>query len=132
MLLFIWQQEHTIPTLSSLQLPTSQEYIGGLSDFTGELGRIAVMLAAQRQLSAVKETLEIDYMIADFISKLNVTNRYGKKLDAVYMNAKKLEDVVYELTLLQRSGRKNRVVSADLEGPNAPSTSSSNAVNMEE
>lgn len=131
MLLYIWQQEHTIPTLSSLQLPTSQEYIGGLSDFTGELGRIAVMLAAQRQLAMVKETLEIDYMIADFISKLNVTNRYGKKLEAVYMNAKKLEDVVYELTLLQRSGRKNRVVSADLEGSNT-TTSQNNAGNMDE
>lgn len=128
--MYTWQTEHTLPTLLELQLPTSLEYIGGLSDFTGELGRIAVMLAAQRQLDMVKETLQIDYIIADFISKLNVNNRYGKKLDAVNMNAKKLEDVVYELTLLQRSGRKNRMTTADLDAGGGGG--SANATIMEE
>lgn len=117
MMLLHWVQHHTIPSKSELGLVNDAEYIGGLSDFTGEIGRIAVMQAAKRDLDSVREIQQADIVVADFISQLNIGNRFGKKLDAVNTNLRKVEDIVYELSMLQRSGRSKRMkVGADLSG----------------
>lgn len=114
-MLLHWVQHHTIPSKNELGLVNDSEYIGGLSDFTGEIGRIAVMQAAKRDLDGVREIQQADIVVADFISQLNIANRFGKKLEAVNMNLRKVEDIVYELSMLQRSGRSKRMkVGADL------------------
>lgn len=115
MMLLHWVQHHTTPSKAELGLVNDVEYIGGLSDFTGEIGRIAVMQAAKRDLDGVREIQQADIVVADFISQLNTSNRFGKKLDAVNTNLRKVEDIVYELSMLQRSGRSKRMkVGADL------------------
>lgn len=120
MMLIHWVNNHTVPSKADLQVLNTGEFIGGLSDFTGEIGRIAVMLAAKRDIDGVREIQQVDVVVADFISRLNIANRYGKKLEATNTNLRKLEDIVYELSMLQRSGRSKRMkVGADLSEGNA-------------
>lgn len=108
-MLLQWCQTQTIPDLAEMKAVQAAEYIGGLSDLTGELGRLAVMLAAKRDLPAVQTLLEVDAIIYAFIARLNNGNRFGKKLEAVQTNMRKKEDLVFELSIMQRSGRVKRI-----------------------
>ncbi len=47
------------PTIAIVE---SSEYIGGLSDLTGELGRLAVARASRRDVVAVEEILQANYI----------------------------------------------------------------------
>lgn len=85
----------------------SIEYIGALSDFTGEIGRLAVMYAGKRDYHQVNEIYQADLVLCNAVTKLN-GNRFSKKLDAMNTNLKKVGDVIYELSMLQRSGRATR------------------------
>ena len=81
------------------------EYVGGLSDLTGELGRVAVARASQRDVAAVQDILQADLIISTAIIELNVSGRYTKKSEAVTTNLRKVEDLVYELSLQRLGGR---------------------------
>eukprot|EP01039_Chlorochromonas_danica_P000217 gene217-232_t len=110
MLLLGWLSNRQLPTRKDLSIVSPNEYIGGLSDFTGEIGRIAVALAARRDLEGVREVQQAMMVTAQFITEANVSsNRYSKKLEAVQTNLRKVEDIVYELTLAQRSSRVSRL-----------------------
>ena len=53
--------DRSLLTLSQMSVclePT--EYLGGLADLTGELGRVAVNKAAQRDAQAVQDILQVD------------------------------------------------------------------------
>lgn len=106
-MLLDWCEKKTVSGVNELVHKLSaQEYIGGLSDFTGELGRLAVMLAAKREIEAVEEIMEVDSIIYDSISRVNnLGSNFNKKLDAVQTNWKKVEDLVFELNILERTGR---------------------------
>eukprot|EP01034_Spumella_vulgaris_P025994 gene25994-32511_t len=103
-----WAESKRVMTKAELAPINSTEYVGALSDFTGEIGRIAVMQASKRDLESVREIHQVDVVIATAISQVNGGNRYGKKLEAINTNTKKVEDVIYELSMLQRSGRRMR------------------------
>lgn len=96
-------------TLEEMKIVSSHEYIGALSDFTGEIGRIAVASASKRDLAAVRCVLQVDVAIAGAITLLNTSGKYTQKAAAVMTNMKKIEDIVYELAMLQRGGRAGRV-----------------------
>ncbi len=113
-ILLHWIEYHTIPGMFEVCIVNEGEYIGGLSDFTGEIGRIAVIQAAKRELESVKEIQQVLNVVANFISQVNVGNRFNKKLDAVYTNLRKVEEITYELSMLQRSGRSRRINIGDL------------------
>ena len=105
-LLVEWITNKSILPLSSISdLINSHEYIGALSDFTGEIGRLAVARASQRDFDAVSTIQGVDSAIACGLMQCNVGGRYNKKVEAVLTNYKKVEDVVYELSLLQRGGK---------------------------
>jgi predicted translin family RNA/ssDNA-binding protein len=118
-LLLHWTAHTTIPSRQALGLASSAEYIGGLSDFTGEIGRVAVALAARRDLPGVRQIQQAAMVIEQFIAAANVnTNRYSKKLEAVQTNLRKVEDIVYELILAQRSQRVSKLrTGLSLTGP---------------
>ncbi len=103
-----WAETKRVMTKAELAPINSGEYVGALSDFTGEIGRIAVMQASKRDIESVREIHQVDVVIATAISQVNGGNRYGKKLEAINTNTRKVEDVIYELSMLQRSGRKMR------------------------
>jgi hypothetical protein len=65
-----------------------------------------------------REIYQADLVIASAIGRLG-GNRFGKKLEMVNTNLKKVGDVIYELTMLQRSGRATRTKPVDLSAPPA-------------
>lgn len=120
-MLLDWCEKKTIPDISDLPCAlNAAEYIGGLSDFTGELGRLAVMLAAKRELDAVREIMEVDLLIFDTIARVNNQgNNFNKKLEAVQTNLKKIESLVFELTIMERSGRMKKRMRLGDDGSSA-------------
>lgn len=104
-----WVLNQRVMALEEMKIVSSHEYIGALSDFTGEIGRIAVASASKRDLAAVRCVLQVDVAIAGAITLLNTSGKYTQKAAAVMTNMKKIEDIVYELAMLQRGGRAGRV-----------------------
>ena len=103
-----WAENKRIMPLEAMKVVSSHEYIGALSDFTGEIGRFAVALASLRDIEGVRCILQADVAVAGSIMLLNTTGKYTQKANAVMTNMKKIEDIVYELSMLQRGGRAGR------------------------
>ena len=112
MLTIEWVRSKRIMLKSELEVVNVDEYIGALADFTGEIGRIAVNKAAIRDFTSVVEILQADLCIAFQLMQLNVGGKYTKKVDETTNNLKKVEDILYDLSLLQKGGRKGRERSA--------------------
>ena len=110
-----WVEQKRILSPEELKLVNSAEYVGALSDFTGEIGRLAVMHAGKRDFAAVREIYQADLVLANALSRLS-GNRFAKKVEMVQTNLRKVGDVIYELSMLQRSGRATRTKPAE---PNA-------------
>lgn len=102
-----WVLHKRIMSREELQLVNSTEYIGALSDFTGEIGRLAVMFAGKRDFEAVREIYQADLVLANAVTRLS-GNRFPKKLEMINTNLRKVGDIIYELSMLQRSGRTTR------------------------
>ncbi len=92
---------------------TEEEYLGGLVDFTGEIGRWAVLKATSRDRDAVVRALSADLLVEAALIELgtSVPGRMQKKAGALKNNVKKLEHVLYELSLLKGSGRRTLATS---------------------
>jgi predicted translin family RNA/ssDNA-binding protein len=112
-----WAETKTIMSMSAMAKMYIQtvEYIGALSDFTGEVGRMAVVAAGTRDLSSVRDIHNCIIVIAAAFQQLNASGKFTKKIEAVNGTMKKLEDVVYELTLVTRGGRSGREKAAEEE-----------------
>ena len=83
--------------------------MGALADFTGEIGRLGVAHASRRDFEAVRQVYQADLVVAAALTEINSGgNRFGKKVDMVNTNLRKMGDVIYELSMLQRSGRITR------------------------
>ena len=106
MLTIEWVCNKRILTKAELEVCNRDEYIGALADFTGEIGRIAVKKASSRDLEAVREILQADLCISFRLMQLNVGGKYQKKVDETNTNLKKVEDILYDLSLLQNGGRQ--------------------------
>lgn len=91
---------------------TDVEYIGALSDLTGELGRIAVIKATHRETASVKEILHTDISVAHMLTTINDNGKFNKKVEAVLTNMKKVDDLLYDLQLLS--------LSSGIRGASAP------------
>jgi predicted translin family RNA/ssDNA-binding protein len=107
MLLLHWVLGKRIVSKSELEIVNTNEYIGALSDFTGEIGRLAVAHASKRNVDAVFEIQQAQSIIYNAIARVNFGGRFSKKLDAVLLNLKKVETINLELQLLRRSGKAN-------------------------
>lgn len=85
------------------------EYLGGLVDLTGEIGRWAVARAAERDAHAVTHALMTCLRIQDLTLSLGdvAPHKLTKKFNDVNRNVSKLEKVLYDLTLVKGTGRKN-------------------------
>lgn len=105
-----WVENKRIYLKKEMEIVNSTEYIGALSDFTGEIGRIAVTIASSRSIQPIKAILEADLTISASLMILNITGKYSKKVEAVNNNLRKVEDIVYELSLLLRGGRAPKKV----------------------
>jgi hypothetical protein len=114
-----WLENRTISGLDGDAfhgLIDSHDYIGGLADFTGEVGRFAVAAAAKRDTVAVRESLAADLSVQDALMRLGLPGKLGKKEEMLRTNVKKLEHVLYELSLIKASGRKVTAATTEADG----------------
>lgn len=85
-------------TKKTLKIST-HNYLLGLCDLTGELGRYAVLSATKKDMKTVKKISEALYSMMDFFLRLNLRNsELRKKSDAIKWNLKKTEDILYDLS----------------------------------
>ena len=91
-----------IPTASSLKID-NENYLMGLCDLTGELGRKAVNEVIKKNFRQAEQIRElVDEIYGEFL-KLNLRNsELRKKSDQIKWNLKKLEDIVFELKLKEK------------------------------
>ena len=103
-----WTVSKKVLTKEELKVINDVEYVGGLSDFTGELGRVAIALATKRNIEGVRQIQQTSSIVLAALMQLNANGKYSKKVDAVSTNLRKVEDIVYELSLLNRGARAGR------------------------
>jgi predicted translin family RNA/ssDNA-binding protein len=93
----------------------AEEYLGGLCDLTGEIGRFAVQLGTARDLHGVKQCLQSNGDICTNLQLIDRLPKFGKKLDAVRTSVEKLERMLYEMSLSEAAG--GRAVQSDAVMP---------------
>ncbi len=82
-----------------------EEYLGGLADLTGELGRRAVLAATRHDVEEVKRIHDVLERIYGQFVRFDFRNgELRRKYDSIKYNLQKAERVLYDLTL---KGRPN-------------------------
>jgi len=93
-----------------------KEYLGGLCDLTGEVGRFAVQRATQRDKEGVMICLQTNKSI---LTALQMMPRFpkdiSKKMGQNEKSVEKLERILYELSLSEATGRNMKTESMDIE-----------------
>lgn len=88
-----------------LSFATRDEYLGGVLDFAGELGRWAVLQATDRKIEEVKRARDCVDTLYYALSSFDLRNgNLRRKTDALRWTRSKMETLVYELTLSAASG----------------------------
>lgn len=125
-LLYLWMQEKrianyrydfTTPFDDAPLLLQPEEYVGALSDFTGEVGRWAVTQGTKRDVNSVKWCLETNMSIRNAIQGICFSQEsrvvHKQKIDQLRSNVEKLERMLYELSWTQgRPGSSVAVILA--------------------
>lgn len=92
----------------------SDEYLGGLCDLTGEIGRYAVQRGTQRDIACVRLCLHSNQRILSAIQAMPVfPSEIGKKIGPLRRSIEKLERILYELSLSEAAG--GRPVTSEIE-----------------
>ncbi len=93
----IFSKEGRIMPFSEINVPI-EDYLLGLCDLTGELGRRAVALAIKRDKQAVKHIMEaVDAIYALFLELDLRNSELRRKSDSIKWNLKKIEEIAYNL-----------------------------------
>ena len=88
---------HTLLDLDSLGVEP-EDYLIGLSDLTGELGRRAVLKTISKNYGDVHIVRDFVAGVHDFFLTLDMSNGdLRKKYDAIKWNLKKIEDIIYDI-----------------------------------
>ena len=83
------------------------EYLGGLCDLTGEIGRYAVRKGTNRDHKGVYQCLEANGAIFRAVRALEKPpQRIQKKMDALRQSVSKIERMIYEMSLSTAAGMK--------------------------
>ncbi|KAE8886639.1 hypothetical protein PF005_g12906 [Phytophthora fragariae] len=102
-----WYYLDTKRLLPRRDVPVVQknEYLGGVIDFTGELMRYAVVKATARDVEEVKRCKAMVEAISGELIQFDFRNGpLRRKFDSVKYNLRKLENTLYELSLVTNSG----------------------------
>lgn len=91
-----------------INLPISvDEYLGGLCDVTGEIGRYAVARGTVRDKESVKVSLETSKQISMAIKMAGkLPGHINKKMNPLQQTVDKMERILYEQSLMEMAGRK--------------------------
>ena len=91
-----------IPTKKSLGV-SAEDYLSGLADLTGELGRKAIYDVIHKKFDEAEKIKELVHEIYGEFLKLHLrNNELRKKSDAIKWNLKKLEEVMYDISMKGR------------------------------
>ncbi|KAJ9469515.1 hypothetical protein DIPPA_25007 [Diplonema papillatum] len=93
-----WLDTGRVPEPEALPLVHIDEYLGGLIDFTGEVGRFAVLSASKRDVDKVTACFAVNLAVTEQVTRLPTDGRLGKKLDALKSNTEKIERLLYDLS----------------------------------
>ncbi|GAB4820549.1 hypothetical protein N2152v2_007595 [Parachlorella kessleri] len=85
-----------------IDLAETEEYLGGVLDFTGELNRYAVARATVRDKEAVQRCRDLVEAIMGQFLRFDLRNgSLRKKFDSIKYTLKKMEQLLYELSLAE-------------------------------
>ena len=83
------------------------EYLGGICDLTGEIGRFAVQRGTARDEEGVHQCLEANTAILAAIQGLEKSpNRIHKKMETLKRSVSKIQRMIYEMSLSKAAGMK--------------------------
>ena len=103
MLYFSYVYENNLVEFDELKV-SIDNYLGGLSDLTGELGRRAVQMTIKKKYSEVYDIQEFVSSIFKEILKFNFRNgSLRKKSDAIKWNLTKIENIVYDIEIKEKN-----------------------------
>jgi len=92
-----------IPSFEELEIASTEEYLGGLLDFTGELNRYAVLRATQQDSPDVSRCGDLIDRCMDMFLQFDFRNsNLRRKYDTLKYTQKKIESLSYELSLAKR------------------------------
>jgi len=94
---------------------TSDEYVGGLCDLTGEVGRYAVQRGTVRDTGGVQLCLETNNAILSSLLMMEQwPHSIGKKLQEVRRSVEKLQRILYEMSLSEAAGGRDMKTEIDM------------------
>jgi predicted translin family RNA/ssDNA-binding protein len=110
-LFFTWLFKPEKPLLlrNQINIINHEEYLGGLVDFTGEVGRYAVVMATSRKKDVVVECLNVSVLIRQTVDSSKKLKLKPDKQTAIRTNCKKLQTLLYELTIAEYAGKTSSV-----------------------
>lgn len=89
----------SISTSSKLKI-NFHDYLCGLADLTGELGRHAVICATNNDFNKVKQIKEfVEYLYGKFLQFDFSNGELRKKYDAIKWNLNKIEGILYDYSI---------------------------------
>lgn len=90
-------KDRKIPSCSALKVQV-EDYLLGICDLTGELGRRAVASVIRKEYEEVYKIRDVVERIYGYFLKLPLRNgELRKKSDAIKWNLKKIEDIIYDI-----------------------------------
>eukprot|EP00536_Pseudo-nitzschia_multiseries_P004154 jgi/Psemu1/237375/estExt_Genewise1.C_670108 len=85
----------------------SGDYLGGICDLTGEIGRFAVQRGTARDYDGVRQCLEANSVILTSIESLEKPpGGINKKMSQLRQSVSKIERMIYEMSLSKAAGMK--------------------------
>ena len=66
---------------------------------------MAVASASKRDLDSVRKVQQADVAVSQNLMQINTGGRFTKKVDAVSTNLRKVEDIVYDLSMVLHGGK---------------------------
>ena len=102
----------TILSISDFTTIEPEDYLGGICDLTGEVGRFAVQQGTRRNTQAVTLCLETNLSILlslQGLSRFPSGGSLGKKMNPLRMSVEKLERMLYELSLVEATGGTRKI-----------------------
>jgi len=117
-LFFTWTAEGRLAPPSEMPSLTPEEYLGGLCDLTGEIGRVAVARGTARDDEGVGACLRANVAVLGAIEGIEYfpQRKFKGKADAVRQSVQKLQHMLYEMAL-SRAGRVGSVLEVQLPPP---------------
>ncbi len=90
-------RDKKVPSCTALKVQV-EDYLLGLCDLTGELGRRAVAAVIRKDFDEVYRIRDVVDNIFGLFLQLNLRNgELRKKSDAIKWNLKKIEDIIYDI-----------------------------------